>query len=126
MVTAKEKILDLPRPLTDNLSDIGDDLGVSRQYVHQVVTEEKIPYVVRGIKEEKICLNSECTNLTSYPDRDAFCDLCSPNSYELRRKGEWVKCTLCKKQTYRCQSELTRTKKIFCSTECYNKFRQIK
>ena len=125
MVTAKEKILDLPRPLTDNLSDIGSDLGVSRQYVHQIVTEEKIPYIVRGIKKEKVCLNPECTNLTAYPDRDAFCGLCSPDSYKLRRKGEYVKCTLCKKRVYRRQSLLARTKRVFCSTECYNKFRRI-
>lgn len=125
MVTAKEKILDLPRPLTDSLSDIGNDIGVSRQYVHQVVTEEKIPYMVRGIKEEKVCLNPECTYLTAYPDRDAFCGLCSPNSYKLRRKGEWVQCTLCNRRVYRRQSLLARTKQVFCSTGCYNKFRQL-
>ncbi len=124
MVSARDKILDLPRPLTDNLSDIGSDLGVSRQYVHQIVTEEKIPYIVGGVKEKRVCLNPECFNLTSYPDRDAFCDLC--NSDELRRKGEWVRCTLCKKQVYRRQSLLVRTKRVFCSTVCYNKFRQIK
>ena len=126
MVTAKEKILDLPRPLTDNLSDIGDELGVSRQYVHQIVTEEKIPYIVGGVKQRQVCINPECDNLTSYsdPDRDSYCDLC--DSIELRRKGEWVKCTLCRTSVYRRQSLLARTKQVFCSTGCYNKFRQIK
>ncbi len=126
MVTAKEKILDLPQPLTDSLSDIGNDLGVSRQYVHQVVTEEKIPYVVGGVKEKRSCINPECDNLTSYPDKDAYCDNCGPGSYRLRRKGEWVACTLCKKKVYRQRSFLLRTKQIFCTVEHYNMYRRIR
>ncbi len=124
MSTAKEKILELPRPLTDSLSEIGEDVGVSRQYVHQVVTEENIPYVVGGVKSKRICLNPDCANLTSYPDRDAYCDLCSPDAYKLRRKGEWVNCTLCRRQVYRQQSHLERTNRPFCSREHYNIYRR--
>lgn len=126
MVTAKEKILDLSRPLTDTLSDIGDNIGVSRQYVHQIVTEEEIPYIVGGIREKRVCINPDCDNVTSYSDKDAYCDLCSPKSYKLRRKGEWVKCTLCMRRVYRCQVFLRRTKCVFCTVEHYNMYRRIR
>ena len=123
MATPKEKILDRSRPLTDSLTDIGTELGVSRQYVHQIVTDEQIPYIVGGIRSKRVCLNPECTNLTTYPDREAYCELCSPVANKLRRKGKWVKCTLCGTEVYRCRSYLARTAKTFCSVEHYNIYR---
>ena len=124
MATPKEKILELSRPLTDSLTDIGAEIGVSRQYVHQVVTAEEIPYIVGGIKSKRACLNPDCTNPTSYPDRDAYCEQCSPNAHKLRRKGKWVKCTLCETEIYRCQSYLKRTVQAFCNVEHYNMYRR--
>lgn len=113
----REKILELPRPITRKLSDIADDLNATRQYVYQIVQEEGIPYIPWGIKKRKFCRNKKCTNLTPSVYR-VYCDKCKGNQYYIRRKGEYRPCSYCGKPVYRRKSLLDRLKtgNVFCNS----------
>lgn len=128
--SARERIREMPRPLTKSLSAIGKELDVSRQYVHQVVTEENIPYAPfpeREFLTEKLCKNLHCSNFVPN-HRRAYCDECKDRMYEFRRTGLSLPCDYpgCERLVYRRRSLLERMPigRIFCSRKHYDLFRR--
>jgi|SRR3989304_581700 len=116
MGLVRTKILALPRPLEKTLTDIADDLGVSRQYVHQIVSEESIPQYKRL---KPLCKGCKKNRTEAYNRR--YCPQCIEQNLHnrARRTGTEFRCCKCNKELYRRPSYIKRMKHNG-KTYCYN------
>jgi len=118
MGLVRTKILALPRPLEQTLTDIAKDLNVSRQYVHQIVTTERISQYRR---KRPLCKGCGKNEANGYKRR--YCPDCISQDLHNKNKrtGKEFKCYRCGIMVYRKPSYIKRMKpngKSYCY-DCY-------
>lgn len=106
-------------PQERSLAKIAKELGVSRQYVHQVVNELELPYIPGGIKDDRVCKAEGCTNEPF--GNNAYCDSCIAKTAWVKRTGMDYRCGGCGRAIYRNRASFRhgRIKQVYHSRQCY-------
>jgi len=122
MGLVRTKILALPRPIEIPLSRIANDLGVSRQYVHQIIKKDRIPHYNSNNygRLKPFCKGCRVNRVEGHHKK--FCRKCIDQNIHnsSKRTGMEFKCCKCNKTMYRRPSYIKRMKSINSKTHCYN------
>ena len=122
LMSSKEQIIQLrtENPLMNSV-EIGNEVGVSKQYVHMIL--RKADLNTRVPKKKKFNRCKQC-NEPINPRKNICSDKCHFTYYQIK-----VTCSFCHVDFYLKRSEVTqrhrrRYNKIYCSKPCYYKGRK--